>query len=615
MSQFGYQASFASVANLGHGNPDFSTLAQSRPSQNQKHPQFIIMPSFSGHQATHLQKYASTNGYAPAPSSGSGLPELSSVVNSRQSESTAQAPQYQQSSTSSVDNTNKSNGNGYNASRSPVSLLSSRANPSIMRSASIDSDAILPRTHNNSNNSNDNDQAPQKPKRTFLRAAESGKGSLLPIRGTPTSVLQQQRQRINRAVPGRSNSSGRLPITQRDLVDSNTKLRRRPTNAASDEEFDFDSSNQRSRKQKFHDRNRSGGMSVSSAGSVSTLNNGSKEHSNAHRRKGSILCQDQLIKLSRMKLGHLLQVVIVLAVVALVYESHNKALFATQQLVHFKEEESLLLLHLQKIEQQSIQLHENFKRLAEIGTGGGKSGDTDLNEDKQGAGNEVDFDLIHKQTEQLKHMEQELSHEVETLQKRIQLSARNHIIKEFGEGPVQVVLDLDLRDDVANSGPHRISILLWHDTPHAAWTWLEQIGNNVWDGAEFKWQQGHIIDAVPRNDRVDLDRDGKIEFVEHSQHEHIAWTVGVREQPNSTNGTGRGPMSMYINLQDNSHIHRHETCVGKVIDGFDALQKLLELSRNNSNNEQEDNHATSLPIFIRKATAEHYVSKRVGMGK
>jgi len=36
---------------------------------------------------------------------------------------------------------------------------------------------------------------------------------------------------------------------------------------------------------------------------------------------------------------------------------------------------------------------------------------------------------------------------------------------------------------------------------------------------------------------------------------------------------------MYFNLKDNTNQHRHETCVGKVIDGFDALQRLLEVSR------------------------------------
>ena len=61
---------------------------------------------------------------------------------------------------------------------------------------------------------------------------------------------------------------------------------------------------------------------------------------------------------------------------------------------------------------------------------------------------------------------------------------------------------------------------------------------------------------------------------------------------------------MYINLQDNSNLHKHETCVGKIIDGFDALQRLLEAVRG----EQDAS------IAIRKATAMHYVTKKAGMG-
>jgi cyclophilin family peptidyl-prolyl cis-trans isomerase len=292
-------------------------------------------------------------------------------------------------------------------------------------------------------------------------------------------------------------------------------------------------------------------------------------------------------KLGRMKLGNILQVIIVLAVTILVWESHNKALFAAKQLTRFKEEESLLLLHLQKIEQQSIQLHENLSRLAKVGIGGrfttdGPNGD---------ASGKVDFDLIHKQTQQLYQMEEELNHEVKTLQTRIQQSARNHIIQEFGEGPVQVILELDFGNN-EKALPNKISILLWHDTPHAAWTVLEQIRRNVWDGAEFHWTQGHIIDALPH---VPDPMGSKIEFLELSHHGHEAWTVGVRESDS-------GAMGMYINLQDNTNLHKHETCLGKVIDGFDALQRLLEVLR--AQREEKSNS-----VLVRKVSAMHVTKK------
>ncbi|KAL3939553.1 MAG: hypothetical protein SGBAC_005740 [Bacillariaceae sp.] len=287
--------------------------------------------------------------------------------------------------------------------------------------------------------------------------------------------------------------------------------------------------------------------------------------------------------LTQLKVGHMAQVLFVFAVTVLVYESHSKAIFAANQLSQFKEEESLLLLHLQKIEQQSIQLHENLSRLAQSG---GPMEPLMEEVEKRAESGDVDFDLIHKQTQQLYQMEEELNHEVRTLQAKIQQSARNHIIQAFGEGPVQVILELEFPDQ--SSSANQISILLWHDTPHAAWTWLDQIGKRTWDGAKFSWQQSHMIDAIP----VHADHSGsRIEFVEQSQHGHEAWTVGLRE-------SDMGDLQMFFNLQDNSNIHKHEVCVGKVIDGFDVLQHLLETSRMQK---QSDDTV----IRVREASAMH----------
>ena len=469
------------------------------------------------------------------------------------------------------------------------------------------------------------DAAPRKPARTILRAAESGKGSLLPDFSsppTPSSTTtaaaassagpnkRREREAPNRVrtrsspslklvmnLPanrsasqgsvtnhmGNSNNSNNnnnsgpiLPTTVMESSGAGPKsdsegtgiiakqsLRRRTTSYVSDDEDGY--------------------------GGVRRSQELPYRYSGSHRRSATRRVWFTLQKLLGMKLGHFLQILIVLSVTVLVWESHHKALFAAQQLAQFKEEESLLLLHLQKIEQQSIQLHENLNRLAKAGGGGGNG--------RNGGGGDsadaVDFDLIRKQTQQLHQMEEELNHEVRTLQARIQQSARSHIIQEFGEGPVQIVLDLDFGLD--NQGPSRISILLWHDTPHAAWTWLEQIGRHVWDGADFSWQQAHVIDAIPkRQDPVG----GKIEFIEQTQHRHEAWTVGLKENDET------GGLAMYINLQDNNHFNKLDTCVGKVIDGFDALQRLLEVSRSRS--------YEKTPIQIKTASALH-VTKREGV--
>ena len=578
----------------------------------------------AAHNATtptyRTNRTASESFVAAAPSSGNRLPHLSTYLDSQQN--------------GFIESERGPNlGGAGNVPTTPSSVRSLRDAPSSLKTTrslfggsssttatqrrnsshispvrrSYASDRELPTIHS--------DSTPQKPARRVVKAAENGKGAVLPDfnrqlsngggikkvsmdRAPPDRHETRSSPSLKRLMnlPGRnkrSESHQQLPQTHQDTTPTssmlqtakNSMMRRRTKSYVSGDEDDTMS--------------RGGGTGY--GGHRSSDNEStSHSHSRRERRRGSRRDRQPSFvgglggKVSSMKLGNILQVVIVLAVTALVWESHHKALFAAQQLTQFKEEESLLLLHLQKIEQQSIQLHENLGRLAESGvrTGdnqGGQKGNRGGN--GEGGGGGVDFDLIHKQTQQLYQMEEELNNEVKTLQLRIQQSARKHVIQEFGEGPVQVLLDLDFGNHEKGG---TIAILLWHDTPHAAWTWLEQIGRHVWDGSEFSWEQGHAINAAPG--REDPMQGGKIEFVEQSQHGHEAWTVGLRENDS-------GKLQMYINLADNTNLHKHETCVGKVIDGFDALQKLLEVSRNKKND------SSSSTIQIKKATAQHVAKK------
>lgn len=297
----------------------------------------------------------------------------------------------------------------------------------------------------------------------------------------------------------------------------------------------------------------------------------------------------------------LLQVVVVLAVTYLVWDSHHKALLTTEKLHQFRHSESMLMLHLQRIEQQSIHLHENLIQLHD------GSEFANLGSSKQKApSSSVDSDLIRKQMQQLQQMEEELEHEVKSLQNKIKKSARNSIIHSYGEGPVQVVLEVDLGGDIVYGDSktardekdrvNRISILLWHDTPHAAWTWLQQIESNAWDNVLWEVDRGLSIEAAVSPKA--LPEDGsKLQFVEKAQKAHEAWTVGFSNMEDGGSG-------IFINLKDNSHYHRHEVCVGKVLDGFSVLQRLVEVSRQND----------GPPIKIKSATASHLTRREtVGM--
>jgi hypothetical protein len=103
----------------------------------------------------------------------------------------------------------------------------------------------------------------------------------------------------------------------------------------------------------------------------------------------------------------------------LVWNAHDKASLAIDQLIEFKLEDSLLLLQLQKIEQQSILLHESLRsRVSES-----ESASLD------GNGLDVGVDVLKDQTDDLYKMESELTQDVSNLQAKMQASSVERVAK------------------------------------------------------------------------------------------------------------------------------------------------------------------------------------------
>jgi hypothetical protein len=431
------------------------------------------------------------------------------------------------------------------------------------------------------------DRFRRKPAAKSFRAAEKGRGDVLPM-SMPNPAGMNRAKTMS---PASSNSyvplwnrrrglSVSSSADQQQLVNGSLRSRRR----SSVQLDDLDKIHPN-----MHSRNRSYSPDI----------NGSSRERKSYLRQEDFSWTKLLMNLKPV---FLLQVLAVFAVGYLVWDSHQKALLTTEKLHQFRQSESMLMLHLQRIEQQSIHLHENLIQLHD------GSEFANLGSSKQKApSSTVDSDLIKKQMQQLQQMEEELEHEVKTLQTKIKKSARNSIIHTYGEGPVQVVLEVELGADTKvygdsktardeKDGYNRISILLWHDTPHAAWTWLQQIESNAWDDVLWDVDRGLSIEAAVSPLALPEDS-GKLQFVEKAQKAHEAWTVGFSNMEDGGSG-------IFINLKDNSHYHRHEVCVGKVLDGFSVLQRLVEVSR------QKDGP----PIKIKRATASHLTRREtVGM--
>jgi len=341
--------------------------------------------------------------------------------------------------------------------------------------------------------------------------------------------------------------------------------------------------------------------------------------------------------------GVCLQLILLLVISVLVVCSRSQAALTTETLLHLQEFESLSLLKLHRLESHSMHVHELMRNRMV------KNKDTDDLEDYMMENGEYDSenekvidpenDPLMDQYQQLAKMSLDLRKhaDVTALQHSIQETAIDEIISVYGEGPVKVVVELDFGDkhsfiahnnnyhhkhqEQAQSARHThnmikgtyISIVLWPDTPHAAWSWLEQIRRSVWDGSSIGFNPtSTLLQFQPTKDDP-MDR-GHLEFVEgHPSQEksnpdmhHGAWTIGLRETIGSDDDSNKkGTMEMFINLADNQEARKHETCIGKIFDGFDALQRLLEGTALAPNGEADTN------VTVKSVIAMHLTHKEL----
>jgi cyclophilin family peptidyl-prolyl cis-trans isomerase len=249
----------------------------------------------------------------------------------------------------------------------------------------------------------------------------------------------------------------------------------------------------------------------------------------------------------------LLQAVVVCIIFYLVYDAHIKVKEAAHRLEHYKYEEAMLIDQMDRIEGRAMQLQEQLRRLRQIN--GEDSSESELAKTKLEA-HTVEKDVFH-----WKRHFFEINKEVHALQDFMQDKARQDISSRYGSGTIQVNLNLATEEEGA---PSQVTLELFDETPHAAWTFLQQIEKGDWKGASFIWHPSHMVLASPTKASS-----RKIEFVEKSHYEHEAWTVGL------TPVVG-GRYNLYINLQDNSHVHDGDVCLGKVVGGFDSLQQVLK---------------------------------------
>lgn len=166
--------------------------------------------------------------------------------------------------------------------------------------------------------------------------------------------------------------------------------------------------------------------------------------------------------------------------------------------------------------------------------------------------------------------------QAQNLKKQVQAMSRNAIIEKYGSGVHRVEMELVFPDH--HGGPTKFIIELAPADmmPHSVHTFLEMVSTGLLDGCSFILNALHVLKAAP------LPYDGtsaaekakafsekgleSVAFKEYSEDfPHKQYTVGFAAD---------GSPSFYINTEDNSEIHVGDPCFGKVISGFDTVQRL-----------------------------------------
>ena len=253
-------------------------------------------------------------------------------------------------------------------------------------------------------------------------------------------------------------------------------------------------------------------------------------------------------------LGHLAQTMVVMTIFYLVFDAHTKVSQASLRLEHYRNEETILVNQMDRIEGRALQLQQQLKRLRE---------DTMALPGSNGASTTAEAIQLHKDIAAVKRSHLDVDKEVNALQEFLQKDARQEIAERYGPGSLHVNMELGISS--GNEGPKSITIELFDETPHANWVWLQQILQGDWKDATFIWHPAHMMLATPSKAMST-----KLEFVEKSIHKHQAWTVGLTPSEN-------GSYNFYVNLLDNSYVHDGDVCLGKIVGGFNVLQQLMHV--------------------------------------
>jgi len=164
-----------------------------------------------------------------------------------------------------------------------------------------------------------------------------------------------------------------------------------------------------------------------------------------------------------------------------------------------------------------------------------------------------------------------------------QTVGREVVLEDFGEGPYHVMIELELPPKYVVPGTTDqivVELARLDLMPYTINFFLEQVSAKLYDGTSFGRNAGHVLQAWPLPYFANPDADTLTEFIDsgldklsfreyNDNYPHEKYTVGFAGRP--------GGVHLYISLQDNTRINAPDPCFGKVVHGFEALERMQQI--------------------------------------
>lgn len=239
---------------------------------------------------------------------------------------------------------------------------------------------------------------------------------------------------------------------------------------------------------------------------------------------------------SWMSFTNAIQICVLLILAVFVYDSHHKAKAHRVRLREYDEERSHILEQMMWIDKAAKKVHNRYSTMLQ---------------------KDPSLESREELVEETKYLRSEL----ERVQLRIQLNARERIHQLFDEKPLHVNFKASLNNHVED-----VILALSDDTPHAVATLLEQVDQKLWEDLAFEPVEPGIVQVsslLPTSTPL-------LEFVERSRGCHEVGAVSLR----STIKDEITMVVLRIHLGENVPLSDKDVCIGKLLQGLDALKSL-----------------------------------------